>query len=51
VNVALESAFEKAGIEMPYETYDLRVHMEDEGGSVNRPKPSASQGEQKDDQT
>jgi small-conductance mechanosensitive channel len=51
VNVALESAFEQAGIEMPYETYDLRVHIEDEGGSVNRPKRSTAQGKQKDDQS
>ena len=50
VNAALESAFEKAAIEMPYETYDLRVQTEDGGGIVSRPKPSASQGEQKDDQ-
>jgi small-conductance mechanosensitive channel len=42
VNVALESAFEKANIEMPYETYALRVHMEDGGSKVSRPKLSAS---------
>jgi small-conductance mechanosensitive channel len=30
VNVALESAFEKAKIDMPYNTYALRVHMENE---------------------
>ena len=43
MNVALESAFEKAGIEMPYETYDLRVQIEDGGGIVSRPKLSASE--------
>ena len=30
VNIALESAFEKAQIDMPYNTYALRVHMENE---------------------
>jgi len=49
VNVALESAFEKAHIDMPYETYDLRVNIEDGGGIVRQPKPSTSQEEQKDD--
>jgi small-conductance mechanosensitive channel len=47
MNAALESAFEKAGIEMPYETYNLRMHMEDGGGIVSRPKPSASQEDQR----
>ena len=32
VNVALESAFENAKIDMPYNTYALRVHMENEAG-------------------
>ena len=32
VNVALEAAFEQADIEIPCETYDLRVHMENEDG-------------------
>jgi small-conductance mechanosensitive channel len=32
VNIALESAFEKAQIDMPYNTYALRVHMENEVG-------------------
>jgi len=49
VNAALESAFEKARIDMPYETYDLRVHMEDEVDLDSRPKPSAPQVDQKDD--
>jgi hypothetical protein len=31
VNVALEAAFEKAQIDMPYETYALRVQIEDDG--------------------
>jgi MscS family membrane protein len=47
MNAALESAFEKAGIEMPYETYNLRMHMEDGGGIVSRPKSSASQEDQR----
>jgi small-conductance mechanosensitive channel len=47
VNAALESAFEKAGIDMPYETYDLRMQIEDGGGIVSRPKPSAPQEDQK----
>jgi small-conductance mechanosensitive channel len=49
VHVALESAFEKAHIDMPYETYALRVHMEDGGGIVSPPKPPLSQESQKDD--
>jgi small-conductance mechanosensitive channel len=51
VNAALESAFEKAGIKMPYETYDLRVHTGDGGGIASQPKPSASGEDQKDDQS
>ena len=47
VNAALESAFEQAHIDMPYETYDLRVQLEDGGGLVSRPQPSASQEDQK----
>jgi small-conductance mechanosensitive channel len=47
VNAALESAFEQAHIDMPYETYDLRVHIEDGGGIVSRPKPAASQEDQR----
>lgn len=38
VNVALESAFEKAQIDMPYETYALRVHMLDDGGKASAQK-------------
>jgi len=45
-NAALESAFEKAGIEMPYEIYDLRMHIEDGGGIVSRPKPPTLQEDQ-----
>ena len=51
VNVALESAFEKAGIELPYETYDLRVHMEDGGAIVGRSESTAPQKDQEDDQS
>lgn len=51
VHVALESAFEKAQIDMPYETYALRVHIEKGGGIVSRPKSSASHEDQKDDQS
>jgi hypothetical protein len=51
VNAALESAFDNANIDMPLETFDLRVHMEDGGDIVGRPKPSASQEDQKDDQS
>jgi small-conductance mechanosensitive channel len=32
VNAALESAFEKEGIEIPYEIYDLRMHIDDGDG-------------------
>ena len=49
VNAALESAFEKAHIDIAYGTYDLRVHMEDEVDLDSRPKPSAPQEDQKDD--
>jgi len=35
VNVALEAAFEKAQIDMPYETYALRVHVEDQVSVVS----------------
>jgi small-conductance mechanosensitive channel len=49
VNAALESAFDNANIEMPYETYDLRMHMEDGGGIDSRSKPAASNEHQKDD--
>jgi small-conductance mechanosensitive channel len=49
VNVALESAFEKAGIEMPYETYDLQVHIKDGAGIVSQPEPPASGEDSKDD--
>jgi small-conductance mechanosensitive channel len=49
VNAALEIAFDKEQIEMPNETYALRVHLEDGGGIVGRPKPPASQEHQKDD--
>jgi small-conductance mechanosensitive channel len=51
VNVALESAFEKAQIDMPYETYALRVNMENGGDIVSRLKPSATQEDEKDDQS
>ena len=51
VNAALESAFEKANIEMPFETYDLRMHIEDGGIIVSQPKLPASQEDQKDDLT
>jgi small-conductance mechanosensitive channel len=51
VNAALESAFEKAGIDMPYETYDLRMQIEDGGGIVSRPKPAAPQEDREDDRT
>ena len=50
-NAALESAFEKAGIEIPYETYDLRVHMENGGDILSRPKPSALGEDPKDDRS
>jgi small-conductance mechanosensitive channel len=49
MNAALESAFEKVGIEIPYETYDLRMHMADGGGIVSRPKPSAAEEGQRND--
>jgi len=49
VNAALESAFEKAHIDIAYGTYDLRVHMEDEVDLDSRPKRSAPQEDQKDD--
>jgi small-conductance mechanosensitive channel len=51
VNVALESAFEKAHIDMPYETFALRVHIENGGGIVSRPNQTASQEDEKDDQS
>jgi small-conductance mechanosensitive channel len=51
VNAALETAFDNANIDMPLDTFDLRVHMEDGGGINSRPKPSASQEDQKDDQS
>jgi len=49
VNVALESAFEKAQIGMPYETYALRVHIEDDGGKASRPQTKTSAGENSDE--
>jgi len=42
VNTALESAFDKAHIDMPPATYALHVHIEDGGDLVGRPKPSSS---------
>jgi small-conductance mechanosensitive channel len=51
MNGALEAAFEKAHIDVAYETFDLRVRMEDGGDLVSRPKPSASQEDQKDNQS
>jgi small-conductance mechanosensitive channel len=41
VNVVLETAFEKAEIDMPYETYALRVHIDD-GPKVSRPQMKTS---------
>jgi small-conductance mechanosensitive channel len=51
VNVALESAFEKAEIDMPYETYALQVKMESGGGLDERPKLAASQEDGQDDRS
>jgi small-conductance mechanosensitive channel len=51
VNAALESAFEKAHIEMPFETFNLRMHLEDGGSIVSQPKSSALKEAQKDDPT
>ena len=51
VNAALEIAFDKEQIEMPHETYALRVHLEDGGGIDRRPKPSASGEDPKDDKS
>ena len=33
VNATLESVLDKAGIDMPFNTYDLNVKMEDEKAS------------------
>ena len=49
VNVALESAFEKAQIEMPYDTYNLRVHIEDDGRKDSQPEPKAAPNEKTDE--
>jgi len=51
VNVAIESAFANARIEMPYETYALRVHMENGGGIVSQSNPAVSREEPKDEQS
>ena len=49
VNLALETAFEKAQIEMPYETYDLRVHIKDDGRKDSQPEPQARPNEKSDE--
>jgi hypothetical protein len=36
---------------MPYETFALRVHIENGGGIVSRPNQTASQEDEKDDQS
>ena len=51
VNVALESALEKAHIDMPCETYALRVYLENGNGDDTRPKPTVVEENQKDDDT
>lgn len=49
VNVALESAFEKAHIDMPYETYALRVQIEEDSRKANQPQPNASAAKKADE--
>ena len=49
VNLALETAFEKAQIDMPYETYALRVQIDDDGRQANRPQQKTSADENGDE--
>ncbi|UCG26312.1 MAG: mechanosensitive ion channel family protein [Chloroflexota bacterium] len=51
VNAALESAFKKAGIEVPVETFALRVDKENGADDVSRPNLTASQDDETDDQS